>query len=190
MSNPKGKAYYYCYDMPPEKEISLREAMRKLSRLLNLAPAEIDYRFSELPEEHTKNVRDIINGIDIVGAWSVRIARYFRRREGNPSGILILCARESRLAKLSKDESSSACWGYSYPWLGLSYGGHDEYIVWHEMMHLLGADDCYDLKQRSHAPNCELDNCIMQYEPTKHTVGEWPFLCCKNINLIKKRLGA
>lgn len=64
----------------------------------------------------------------------------------------------------------------------------DKYIIWHEMLHLLGAYDCYDLSKNERGPNCDLPNCIMQYEATMANVGKWPFLCNGNLQLVRNRL--
>ena len=64
------------------------------------------------------------------------------------------------------------------------YGACDEHVLWHEALHTLGAEDCYDVEDQG--PTCERDNCIMQYAPTKCNVGEWPFLCGDNVKRIRE----
>ena len=39
----------------------------------------------------------------------------------------------------------------------------DKYIIWHEVLHIFGAEDCYDVSGQN---TCELSTCIMQYAPT------------------------
>ena len=61
-------------------------------------------------------------------------------------------------------------------------------VIIHELLHLLGADDCYDMTKEDWGPNCGLPNCIMQYQATIDNVGDWPFLCEKNIEKIRNRI--
>jgi hypothetical protein len=74
-------------------------------------------------------------------------------------------------------------WGVTSGHTTLVYK-HNKWIIWHEALHLLGVDECYDVKTRIRKPDCNCETCIMQYEPSEKWVGEWS-LCDKNIEVLQ-----
>ncbi|MBL7187426.1 MAG: hypothetical protein ISS70_13980 [Phycisphaerae bacterium] len=181
------KTFYYCHDLP-EKQVMLQEHMRELSEHISHPPIEISYRFTELPKELEEGLREIFSQSDDVCCWSSDLSEFFLERQEVLCTLLVICAKESRLAKVSLEANSDAEWGIAVNNLAIVYGLHHKNSVWHEMLHLLGADDCYDLSESDRGPNCDCPNCIMQYDATIADVKSWPFLCDTNIQNIQKRI--
>lgn len=182
------KTYYYCYDME-EKKDWLRQSMQELPQCLALLPAEVNYRFTELPQEYEDDVCEIFETTpESVHSWEVDLLRYYSEKQKCISSTLVICTKTSALAKICLEASTNALWGLATSTLAIVYGIYDKYSVWHEMLHLLGADDCYDLSKSDRGPNCDCPNCIMQYEATKANVGDWPFICDANIQRIQRRI--
>jgi hypothetical protein len=103
--------------------------------------------------------------------------------------ILVCCKDDSKLAKMAKTYVPIAKWGLMNNEVILAvYKLNNKYILWHEVLHLFGVDDCYDYKDPYNGTTCGLDNCLMQYAPSVKTVRKWPFLCEKNIKILQGRL--
>lgn len=91
--------------------------------------------------------------------------------------IAIGCAPDHAFTQSALSNNPNARWGCNVGWLALVYHPNNNHLVWHEAMHLLGADDCYD-EDDPNSPTCELgDTCLMYYTPSAHMTGDPPFLC-------------
>ena len=182
------KTYFYYYDME-DKNDWLFQSMGDLSECLAKSPTEINYTFTQLPEECEADIRRVLDTTpDSIYVCEASIIECFVKRQGQASSLLVLCDKESPLAEMAVKASPKALWGIATYSLSLAYEFHDQYSIWHEMLHLIGADDCYDLNKNDRGPNCNCPNCIMQYEATKANVGDWPFLCDANIQRIQRRI--
>jgi len=119
-------------------------------------------------------------------AYRRAISQNLSRPEWSP--LVVYCKPDSELATAARKQMPAAYWGCTVgSTLSAVYRLGNKYILWHEILHLFNANDCYPPDDPNRGPTCELPNCIMQYAPTKKTVGEWPFLCQKNIKRIKDR---
>ena len=86
------------------------------------------------------------------------------------------------------ENNPCAKWGGEWPdsrIVLIYHFGDGGATVWHELLHTLGAVDCYG----AHAHDCNRHNCIMRYGKSKESLGTWPFLCDHNIGIIKHRAG-
>jgi hypothetical protein len=122
---------------------------------------------------------------ELVGQLSSKVTPPFYV-ESSP--LIILCTPSSTFAKLTKKDNPTARWGGNLGNLSVVYNVLNKYILWHEVFHILGAEDCYQLPDRG--PTCNIPNCIMQYEPTQVSVGDWPFLCGDNCVRVRSKLRA
>jgi len=157
--------------------------MDELSSILAMPPANIDCHFTELPTEFEAGINAILEKTNDFNGFVCEIYTCFKLN--NEIRLLVICPRNSNLAISAVNKKPKAVWGAHAGILSAVYGDYNKYIVWHEALHLLGVKDCYGSDA---GPNCGLRNCIMQYIPTRQSVGNWPFLCGKNIDLIKQRL--
>ncbi len=163
--------------------------MEDLSKCLALPPAEIYYEFAELPADYESDIDNILNDDkDDLHCYEAALIEYFSKKQSQVSSLLVICSEKSPFRKKALALLPHALWGIATHSFSATYALYDQYIVWHEMLHLLGADDCYDIDKGDRGPNCGSPNCIMQYEALKINVGEWPFLCNNNISMIKRRL--
>jgi hypothetical protein len=160
--------------------------MDQLSDYLSCPPVDVNYNFEELPAKLKNTISDVLEKQnDIISFFGLTLSG-LRKNLRRVSRLFILCPPHNKIATMSKKECPNAYWGFSNGQVSATYDLDNKFIIWHEALHLLGAEDCYDLSKGDRGPNCECKKCIMQYEPTKYTVGEWPFLCDRNIDRIRK----
>ncbi len=182
------KTFFCCIDLDERGDGFLQKSMEEFSRLLSLPPIQIDYKFEPLSANLKEEVVSVIESKPDIGNCSNAVQYYFYNKFGYSANLVVLCPPDSALHAIALQSYPSALWGISNAGLAVIYNLDNKYVVWHETLHILGADDCYDLDKGNRGPNCELNNCIMQYEATKENVGTWPFLCKKNISLVKSRI--
>jgi hypothetical protein len=117
----------------------------------------------------------------VVNGWDHREAR------GLP-GLVVLCDAGSDLSRKVQKAKCGALWGACVGRLAIVYH-HEPAAVWHEMFHLLGAEDCYkgECPDEHDPPRCGHMNCIMQCAPTVMRVGDPPFMCEANIQRIREQ---
>ena len=103
--------------------------------------------------------------------------------------IVVVCSPNHRLARSVQASSPGALWGACIGDLAVIYH-HEAALIWHEMFHLLGAEDCYEGESPdgSAMPTCGNARCIMQYAPSLDAVGDPPFMCQSNVERIRQRV--
>jgi len=183
--------YYCCLGLNRRHGQSLRRSMDELSRFMAQPPLEEPYRFVELADDKREKIQDAFDHCtkldDFLGKVVVTMTT-------DMLPLLILCPPESTIAQLARKRERTACWGASFGdrdecscyWLSLVYHLNDKHTIWHEALHLLGADDCYDKETKERT--CELPNCIMQFEDPKQGYGQGLPLCQANIERVKKHI--
>jgi hypothetical protein len=102
--------------------------------------------------------------------------------------LVVICEPSDPLVAKVQVTNPGALWGASNGALAIIYH-HEPTVIWHEMFHLLGADDCYEGESADESvlPKCGHRNCIMQYAPSIAVVGDPPFICDSNVQLIRKK---
>jgi hypothetical protein len=105
--------------------------------------------------------------------------------------LLVYCSRGNYLAQSATRSAKVPSWGLTDNFFAAVWKQNNEWIIWHEALHTLGADDCYEMSNPYQPkPDCNLGlSCVMQYEHTnpEKTLAPWPFLCEKNIQLLIKK---
>jgi hypothetical protein len=163
------------------------DAMTSLRPMLNRSPLNVDVPIEPVPEEMMAHFEYLLNNQkDMFEAEENVVNDFLRIYRDYVPRLIVGCLRNHNLAKSALDNNPNALWGAHLGFLSLVYEHGNRHIVWHEALHLLGAEDCYHLPDRG--PTCKSDNCIMQYETNETNVGEWPFLCGKNIKRIRERV--
>ncbi len=179
--------FYEPLDLDESEKCFFVKAMKEFSKLLKRTPVEVDVRIDRLPNK----VRAEVLGLLYEGKIMNRnrsLLKWFEDNFGYPPQLIIGCPPSHNLACAAKAENSNAHWGGAVgrgP-LALTYQPQNQYVVWHEALHLLGAEDCYSLSNQG--PTCAQANCIMQYAPGESTVGKWPWLCSENIKRVRERV--
>jgi hypothetical protein len=120
-----------------------------------------------------------------------------------PAQLLVYCPPDSPIAGAAKRGNPNAVWGatasiggfispeyklrvdskylsFMYEkFLCAVYKLNSKFTIWHEALHLLGLDECYDKKTLKR--NCKCKTCVMQYEPPRGVDENWPFPLCDNL---------
>jgi len=167
----------------------VEESLCELSELLKSPPVEIELKAVLLPAKVVQIVESELQNPpqqteEPFRAYWLTINRKLSPPEWSP--LMVYCKPDSELAMAARKQCPKAIWGYMVDYiLSAVYRPGNKYILWHEILHLFDVDDCYLPNDPYAGPTCELPNCIMQYEPLKETVGEWPFLCQENIKRIQ-----
>ena len=179
------KLFYYCLNMDEIAKQFVVKSLSELTDLLSQPPVQVEFRPDPLPEKFRKDklISEPCSDILCFSLWCKRI--FFELLNHYP--LLVYCRKDSKVAEAAIKENERAIWGLCKDDYSVSavYQPENKYILWHETLHLFGVDDCYDLQKPNAGTTCGLDNCLMQYAPQKDTVGEWPFLCQKNIKRIQ-----
>lgn len=185
MALTKHTLFYDTVDVPPAQARALSTALEELSDLLKRPPLLLAVALAPLPSKLRASVQDILasepdvaTGIAIAGDLLFDTPRTQFRR------LIIGCHEDHKLACKVRRNNPDALWGGAICPIALAFLPCSRFVVWHECLHLFGTKDCYMLPDTG--PTCELENCIMQYEPTDATVGAWPFLCKKNIGRLRR----
>ena len=93
--------------------------------------------------------------------------------------VFVFCPRDCRFARNTREVNPQAQWGaaicgdYALVWMP-----DNKYLIWHEAMHLLNAEDCYDTSGQT---VCGESRCIMQYVPCKENCDGELHLCSLNV---------
>lgn len=88
---------------------------------------------------------------------------------------------EEKVVLVGEHFKTIALWGDAWEIIAI-ISSIEKVAIWHEIAHLLGADDHYDYDTHEKLDICELNQCIMQY-------GCYSFEFCNQAILeIKKRL--
>jgi len=171
-------------DLPGRDALVFDEAMRELPVLLARPSAELEVAAEPLPVS-VDLTRAALDALEICGSSLDGFGRRVHTQLDRDVPVVIGCMENHPLAKAVRESNSSARWGASDQDTGVALCYRMvKFLIWHEALHLLGADDCYCLPDGG--PTCDQSNCIMQYEPSEQAVGEWPFLCSKNIEAIRE----
>lgn len=183
-----GRTYYCCLDLDAQHEQFLRESMDELSRYMTQQLIGVAHTFEELPRTQMGTISQAFDSCSSFGGILVA----FVKHRTSISRLLVLCSPLSKITGLVKAHCPSCVWGATQSDIGLALAyppdgdPYAKYTIWHEALHLLGAEDCYRLPDEG--PTCGLPNCIMQYAHPAHGYGQGLPLCRANIELVKKRV--
>lgn len=187
------KLYWCCMDMSEADQKFVEDSLDEFKQLLKSPPMEVELKAFPLAKdivsivsaELSKPSKEKEKPFD---AYRLAIRKKMPFDKWTP--LLVYCKPNTVIVQAAKKQAKDegeVCpnWGYNISRLSAVYNLVNKYILWHEALHLWGADDCH--YRGNPGPTCGLSNCIMQYKPTKDTVRQWPFLCQKNIELIQER---
>ncbi len=164
---------------------SFRQAMIALPGMLALPPVGATVPAQELGREQLDAVLAALGNTGPIQERNAAMFRWLVDTCPRIPQVILACPDDHDLAQSTRANNPQAIWGGALGPLALVYRPENKFLVWHEAMHLLGAQDCYDNAGRR---TCLLDNCLMQYVPCKHTVEDWPFLCDANVQRVRERI--
>lgn len=100
-------------------------------------------------------------------------------------GLLVHCLPTHPAAIAARKRLPHARLGISVAGsLSLAYAFDNKHLLWHEALHLLGAQDHYD--RETLQPSCELPTCLMRYAPTASVIAGEHFLCQRTKAILLK----
>ena len=189
--------YYYPLDLAEPEQGRMHASLKRLERLLAVCPVKRHCSISRLPSSAENGVLAALQETDldiraskVAGAMAHEIGT-LATGEANTRLIprlVVRCPRGNPLAKTCLAAYPHALWGLtSCKVLAVVYDDC-EVALWHEVLHLLGAEDCYKLPDCG--PTCKPlhPQCIMQYAPKESEVrGELP-ICPENAERIQRVL--
>jgi hypothetical protein len=181
--------------MTPDDETFLKNSLQELAQRLKAEPIKLEINIRRLRDEPelTKKVDGKLNRLSDPSYMFNQCAGeilypFFKEdiiKEDVPPKLLVYCSRDSQVAKAALRQKPLAQWGATCSPLAAVYVLDNRVAMWHEALHLLGADDCYIEDNPSQKKSdCNLDGCIMEYAAPESTCENWPFLCDKNIELL------
>ena len=178
---------WYCLDVSVSDEAFLEDTLTGLSAALRRPPIEVAVTCEKLPASLAPTVASELRQEGSFHDMSVGVAETFADFAGTPRrlpGLIVYCSEDSAVAQAGQDGESAAEWGVACGRLAAVWKPDHPGLVWHEALHLLGAQDCY-CRGCFVSPTCEQPRCIMQFVPPADVAGERPFLCHKNIALLR-----
>ena len=179
--------YYYCLDLSPKQENFVETSLCKFEKVMKHPPLEVDCEIAVLLSNIQKKIaKDLSHHSfrDCVNQMSCTLGEEATKDRPIPQ-LLICCSQNHSLARKCRAESPTSVWGSSIGRIALAYNPDDHCTMWHELLHTLGAEDCYALPNRG--PTCEHPQCIMQRETHTPVVNDCLPLCNKNVNFIRER---
>ena len=157
---------------------SVRAALAELGRMLPpLCPRLPPLALAELTAEERQHLPALVMrpplGFDAGG------------RAANPLDnklVFAYCRGDEDFVAVARAQNPDAEWGVALPGVfALAWMPANKHLIWHEALHLLHAQDCYDQCGRA---TCEDPRCVMQYEPTATNCGGGLSVCSANIERI------
>jgi len=185
------KLYWHCIGMDEGDSKFVSDNLQELSELLWQPPTSVRMKPEKLPLEFSREVGSVLlkPPSDSKMPFTLNYVCPIRKKiAAHEKPLLIYCRADSNVARAAKRESPKAFWGLCseppFPLVVAVYERGNKHILWHEALHLFGVVDCYDYNRSNNGTNCELNNCLMQFAPSAETIGGWPFLCKKNIEIL------
>ncbi len=129
------------------------------------------YLMSQLPGSRTKN------------SYAESSAVF---TEFDSKRLFVFCKGNEDMTLAYRESNPLASWGVAIACKLAIAWVPNPYLVWHEILHLIDAKDCYN-KFGIH--KCPASRCIMQLVPSRIHCGERLILCSKNVQRIR-RFGA
>ncbi|MGC1273996.1 MAG: hypothetical protein WBC44_09835 [Planctomycetaceae bacterium] len=96
--------------------------------------------------------------------------------------LFVFCSASHEVAHAIRQENPMAQWGGAQQgeW-AVAWEKDNPFVIWHEAMHVLFAEDCYDA---SGCTTCREPHCLMQYEPTAENCAGTMVLCETNVSRV------
>ncbi len=162
--------------VPSEREF-VEESLNAFSeRLLGKYPFFPTVKLRELSNIDRERVGHYLT-LQIVDASGLRGDSFDSRK------LLVFCESEHEMARSIRQKYPLAKWGGARMGrFAVTWKASCRFVLWHEAMHLLWADDCYN---ESGQINCDKPNCLMQWEPCEVNCAGDLLLCEKNVNRVQ-----
>jgi hypothetical protein len=191
--------YWYCYKTPKDKKF-VEDSLNEMAEHLKKEPIKLNITIKSLrdePELEKEAIAQLNKFNDPLykhADYSCYISGIFLKRRLTiintcRSSLLVYCNPESYIAKSLRKQAHSPSWGVTVNPVAFVYKrenvyNHGRWTTWHESLHLLGVDECYEENTHTRKTVCNCETCIMQYKPPENWTVEW-FLCKKSIQKLQ-----
>ncbi len=185
--------YHASLDLSREDEAFFSKAVRSFLEEWKRIGGDREIRVDSIPADLLDRINAVSLQTDnVVSRLSLDVDDYCQNQSSHELVKVILgCSRKHVFAEGCRNKNMNAEWGAANRGglVGFTYKPGNRHVIWHEILHLLGADDCYEDAQPEKGPTCEERKCVMQWVPTEENCGSDLVLCEKNIGRIKEHLG-
>jgi len=185
--------YWHCLGLTGNDERFVADALNELAQVLRKEPIKLLISIKRLGDKPdiAKQVDAILNRLNdpsytfsnCAGAIPYSFFKEGIFKEGVPPKLLVYCRPDSYIARAALREKPSAKWGANCGSFSAAYPPKDQlkskFTIWHETLHLLGLDECYD--ENTLIRKCKCKTCVMQYEPPLGVDQDWPSPLCDNL---------
>ena len=176
--------YSYCLDAEFDGDF-VAMALSELQRNLAAFPTRMKVDFKELPVKFRQKFSTILEMNNLFTPIAAEIGDELFNEQGDLPGLVVFCRRDSNVARQARKQEPHADWGATCGCLAVVWEKGNKYLIWHEVLHLLGVMDCYDSETIQGI--CENPGCLMQYAPTEKTLAPWPeCLCPETISRLRE----
>lgn len=183
--------HWYCY--PTD-----RDAMKFLADAMHRFEAEVSRQtgismiVDELPDEFVQVVNDLLEDTELVNE-QVLITPLFNKIERALPAInrlLLYCPSAPTIRRMAQREMEidHLPWGVALVSRAFVFEPSNVQVIWHEALHTIGADECYDKKrpkERFHLCTDPERKCLMQFAPSPETCGDGFPICLRALRDIK-----
>jgi len=175
--------YWYTLGCDASDAAFVTQAMNQFVLQLNDVMPGLKLAVSELPPQFTSAILPHLQSGHLDGV--VKSVHALSDADMT-SHLTIYCPDPSHPAvRSARSRLSHAHRGLSIAGkLALTYAPENRHILWHETLHLLGAQDHYDAVTLR--TTCTLPSCLMQYAPDEQTVGSRPMICDATAAIIRR----
>jgi hypothetical protein len=183
---------YLCFDDLSDESRSLDvKAIHRFPEIVSKYVPELQFDVSELDAQLQPRLLDAFRNTPTLKKCFITMNEVLSLTDDEQqetTKLVICCDSSSWLAKWAMTESRGAYYGVATAnQFAITYC-HDPRLIWHEMLHLLYAKDCY-IADESGDPIedciCGNDQCLMQNDPTHDSVEIPPLICSQNVEVIR-----
>ncbi len=178
--------YHMSMDLDSSHSQMAAAWVHRFAEFVALPPCEVACEFRAVESTLRQKLRDFLGKADMVSVSRDVLWTMSTLKLPDVPKLVVFCSAASDLAKKAKAAHPYALLGIPNGCLSVIYQ-HEPSVAWHELFHLLGAEDCYR-RNSPHSqtePTCGHKNCVMQYAPSLGLVGDPPFICEANVNHIR-----
>ncbi|MHC4558358.1 MAG: hypothetical protein ACYTFW_12890 [Planctomycetota bacterium] len=179
-----------------EGEKFVAGTLDQLAQYLKMEPVKLSINIKRL-EDDPELAKKVVKELDLFNDKSYSFSKcdcaivsafYFSGLISidHTAKLLVYCSPRSHIAVAAQREKPHAAWGVTCESFAAVYNFSNKIAIFHEVLHLLGVDDCYvEDEPYPKKTDCNFKHCIMDYNPPKKWCENWPFLCNKNVRVLQ-----
>ena len=196
-SNNSSPPVVHWYSHPSDRETKefVADAMLRFEQEVSRQTG-IPIIVCELAEESAPIVNVLLEDPEFVGDGLLIAPLFEQVGKALPKvkRLVLYCPNAPTIRRMAQQEMGIGHlpWGVARAHLAFVFQPQIPQVIWHEMLHTIDADECYD-KDRPRAPfaGCtDTDRkCLMQFEPTLANCGDGFPICSRVLGEIRSELG-